>query len=159
MTDEVKGKAKETAPEPVEAPKEEPKARLPFALVVAIVGGGLFLFGAFLHYYNGIPGDETPKLFNAMSGKIAIILILMSVLLVAIKRFQTLAAIAASLALGAVLQSVVDIASGDSLPIELSNAITNTTDASAGPGMYAALFGAIICLMAVFMVSRKKDKE
>lgn len=148
------------APKPVEKPKEGPGVSLPFPLVVAIVGGGLFLAGSFLEFYDlGIPGGETPKLFNAMSGKVAIILILVGVLLVAIKRFGALAVIAISIALGGVLGPVIDVASGDNLPIKLANAITQSETAKAGIGMYAALFGAIICLLAAFMIRKNKDDK
>ncbi|MBN2177069.1 MAG: hypothetical protein JW722_05355 [Demequinaceae bacterium] len=159
MTEEKPKPTSEPAPKPVEPPEEKQKISLPVALVVSLVGAALFLFGSFLAFYDGIPGDETPKLFNAMSGKVAIVLILVSVLLVAIKRFGSLAAIAVSLALGAVLQPVIDVPSGDNLTIKLANSLAGDEVASAGIGMYAALFGALICLLAVFMIPKKKDDK
>ncbi len=159
MTEEKPDAASKPTPKPVEQPAEKPKIQLPVALVVSLVGAGLFLFGSFLAFYDGIPGDETPKLFNALSGKVAIILILVSVLFVAIKRFGNLAAIAVSLALGAVLQPVIDVPAGDNLPIKLANALAGSDVASAGIGMYAALFGALICLLAVVMIPKKKDDK
>ncbi len=142
---------------PVEPPEEKPAIKLPVALVVAIVGGALFLIGTFLPYYDiNIPGVESPKMFDTMSGKVALILILVGVLLVAIKSFQMLGAIAVALSLGAVLRTVIDVASGDDAVIKLTNASASADVASAGVGMYAALFGAVICLLAVFIIPKKK---
>lgn len=156
MTEEAPKAPAQAAPPPAEAPKEP--IRLPIALVISIVGAALFLLGAFMTYYDGVPG-ETPKLFNAMSGKVAVILILVSVLIVAIKRLQVLGLLCTALALGAVLQSVIDTASGDSLVVGLANSLTGTEEAGAGLGMYAALFGAAICFVAVVLIPKKKKDE
>jgi hypothetical protein len=145
------------APKPVEPPAEKPAIQLPVALVVSLVGAGLFLLGSFLKYYD-IPGS-TPKMFDSVSGKVAIILVLVGVLLVAVKKMQMIGAIAVSLALGAVLRSVIDVASGDDSVINLVNQSAGADIAKAGIGMYAAFFGAIICLLAVFMIPKKKETK
>jgi hypothetical protein len=147
-----------STPKRVEPPVEKQKTPLPVALVVALVGAGLFLLGSFLAFYNGVPGDETPKLINAMSGKVGLCLVLVAVLLVMAKKLQTIAAIAASLALGAVLAAAIDVTSGDALVVKLSSALAHS-DVTGGVGMYAALFGAAIVLLAVFMISKKKPKS
>ncbi len=146
-----------TTEKAVESPVEKQKKPLPVAVVVALVGAGLFLFGCFLAFYNGVPGDETPKLINAMSGKVGLCLILIAVLLVMAKKFQMIAVIAASLALGAVLSAAIDVTSGDALAVKLSSAFAHV-DVTGGAGMYAALFGAAIVLLAVLMIPKKKPK-
>lgn len=144
-------------PKPVEKTANKPAIQLPVALVVALVGAGLFILGAFLKYYD-IP-NTTLKMFDSMSGKVGIILILVGVLLVAVKRFQLIGAISVSLALGAVLRSVIDVASGDEGVINIVNDSAGAEIAKAGAGMYAALFGSAIVLLAVLMISKKKDNK
>jgi len=146
----------EAAPQPVPKPVEPPKPaiKLPVALIVSLVGAGLFLIGSLLDFYDGVSGSA----FDTMSGKVGICLILLSVILVAIKKFKNLAAIAVSLALGGVLSPAIDAVSGDNSVINLVND-KMTGGASAGIGLYAALFGAIIALLAIVMVPKKKDAK
>lgn len=158
MTENPPEKSPKAEPQPVEKPQEKKEATLPVVLTISIVGAALFLIGSFMTYFDGIP-NETPRLFDAMSGKVAIILILLSVLCVAVKRFQTLGILFTAVAGGAVLQSVIDTTSGDSLVVTLANALTATEDAGAGLGMYAALFGAAICFVAVVLIPKKKKDE
>jgi uncharacterized membrane protein len=159
VTEEAAATAEAPEPAPPATEKPEKKeASLPIILTISIVGAALFLVGSFLTYYDGIP-NQTPRLFDAMSGKVAVILILLSVLLVAIKRFQILGLLFTSLALGAVLQSVIDTNTGDSLVVKLANTISATEEGGAALGMYAALFGALICFVAVVLIPKKKKDE
>jgi len=158
MTEETAEKEPQPTPQAAETPKEKKEASLPIILTISIVGAALFLVGSFMTYYDGIP-DQTPRLFDVISGKVAIILILLSVLLVAVKRFQILGLLFTSLALGAVLQSVIDTNTGDSLVVKLANTISATEEGGAALGMYAALFGALICFVAVAMIPKKKKDE
>lgn len=154
MTEAVPAPAQKPAAPPA---AQKPKTPLPVALVVALVGAGLFVVGSFLDYYD-IP-DSTGKMFDTMAGKAGLCLVLVAVLLVVAKKMQMIAAISASLALGAVLAAVINVAAGDDSVINLVNALAGAEVAKAGIGMYAALFGAAIVLLAVFMVSKKKPAK
>jgi hypothetical protein len=139
------------APKPVTPPPppaaEKAPIKLPVALVVALVGAGLFIVGSILDFYDiGIPDVDSPALFDNMSGKVGLCLMLIAVLVVAVKKLQTIGVVAASLTLGAVLAPMIDTASGD-------------VSADAGIGMYATLFGAAIVLLAVFMIPKKKASK
>lgn len=140
-------------PPPASPTPAKPKATLPVPLVIGVVGAALFVIGAFLPYYNlDQPGAPVPQIFQSVSGKIAILLVLVAVLLVAIKQLGTLAVAAVALATGPALRSVIDVASGDDVIVKLSAG-------SAGIGMYAALIGGAILLLAAFIPAKKKSKK